>query len=66
MQKLQDEKDGHSRQVGDGEEGIRIEDVGFEESLQQVPRHWVTRGSTKTLRDEKDRIGGCDGGASSR
>lgn len=30
-----------SREVGDGEEGIRVEDVGFKESLKQVPRHWL-------------------------
>lgn len=36
-----------SREVGDGEEGIRVEDVGFKESLKQVPRHWVTQGSER-------------------
>lgn len=30
---------GHSREVRDGEERVRVEDVGLEESLQQVPRH---------------------------
>ena len=29
-----------SREIGDREEGVRIEDIGFEESLKQVPRHW--------------------------
>lgn len=55
-----------SREVGDGEERIRIEDVGFEESLQQVPRHWFTRSCEQALEDRTGGIGGCEGGASSR
>lgn len=53
----------NSREVGDGEERIRIEDVGFEESLQQVPRHWAMLGSEQTARDEAECD--CDGGGAS-
>lgn len=35
-----DSRAGYSRQIRDWQEGIRIEDVGFKEPLQQVPRHW--------------------------
>lgn len=52
-----------SRKIGDGEEGIRIEDVGFDESLQQVPRHWATcaRRSGRTVdggAGRRDGVGG--------
>ena len=33
----------NSRQVGDGEKGIGVEDVRLEEPLEQIPRHWITR-----------------------
>lgn len=47
-----------SREVRDGEEGVRVEDVGFEESLQQVPRHWVTRASGRRGTERRRRAGG--------
>lgn len=37
-----------SREIGDGEERVRIEDIGFEESLKQVPRHWGYAGESST------------------
>lgn len=43
---------GYLRQVRDWQEGIRIEDVGFEEPLQQVPRHWWRGG----YRGGKERV----------
>ena len=48
----------YSREVGNGEKGIGVEDVGLEEPLKQVPRHWVTQGSKRRL--------GTAGGSSSR
>lgn len=38
--------DRDSREVGDGEKGVGVEDVGFEESLKQVPRHWLRKGAS--------------------
>lgn len=38
------------RKVGDRKERVRIEDVRFEESLKQVPRHWVRSREQVTAR----------------
>lgn len=32
------------RQVGDGEEGVLVEDFAVKEPLQEVPRHWSFAG----------------------